>query len=443
LWLWRVLPGCGGDELDRRDAQGGNPQAYRNSVVGLYVALALVLGTLAAGSLWNSRAEAVATDFELTSTGLENGEFGPPVTFRLSDYRGKTVVLDFMAVNCASCRIVTDNVLKPLWQEHGGKGNLVILSIDTWSDSGSGNVFGGEDDEAIRRLQNETDVPWRHARDTDQVYLSYSAVSLPKLVVVDPEGRIVYERVGLQSLARVEAAVTAAAVGQATPVPVFRFGLAGMAVVAGLACVFTPCGIGLLPAYFALHLEQAAQSAAPARLSRALRGGAAAALGAVLLYGALAVLFWLIGPTLRPALPWLGPVLGLGIAALGVAALATGTWSPLVVKLGLRVDPRRGFMAFGAAYALAGFACTGPLFLPLLLAGFLQSTLTGFWVFALYTGAVAMVLILAAVLVAYGEEHALKRLLGNGKRIHQVSAVVLIIGGLAVAAYAAMVEGLL
>ncbi|MEA3136479.1 MAG: hypothetical protein QOC71_760 [Thermoplasmata archaeon] len=411
----------------------------------LWVALALVLAVAAGATLTSAwRTQGPAPDFSLVSTGYENGTLGGPVPFRLSDYRGKTVVLDFMAVACTTCRTVTEEVLKPLAAEHP---DVVILSVDTWSDPGSGNAFGGESDTDLVKLQTRTEVPWRHARDTDQVYVKYAAVSLPKLAVVDPSGELVYAKAGAQDRSDLEGAVQAAKFGSAQPIPALRVGLLGLAFVAGLACVFTPCGIGLLPAYLGLLLERSGAAApGPARVGRALAGGAQAALGIVAVYAALALLFWAFGAALRPFLPWLAPLLGIGLAVLGVLALRGTGWEflrPRPARMGAAaLDARAGFTAFGAAYGLAGFACTGPLFLPILLAGFVEGAEVGLAAFGLYTLAVAGVVVALAALVALGQQTRAGLLLAGAPWMHKASAAILVVGGLCVAWYGAAAYGL-
>src|SRR5688572_7970139 len=194
---------------------------FGQGTFGMSFVLVLLLGTFAGITLWDeAHSRAPAPDFTLVSTGFENGTMGEPVQFSLSDYRGKTVVLDFMAVACTTCRIVTDDVLKPLQAQYGDRDDFVILSIDTWADVGSGNTFGGETRQSVIALQQEENVPWRHALDTDQVYVKYTAIGLPKVVVVDADGRIAYSKVGSQDLGKVERAVEASLAGAATPVPV-------------------------------------------------------------------------------------------------------------------------------------------------------------------------------------------------------------------------------
>ncbi|MCA1810453.1 MAG: hypothetical protein LC623_00375, partial [Halobacteriales archaeon] len=306
----------------RRDG-GFAGAAYRNRSGGMWLLLALLLVLPAGATLYDAvHADTPAPPFHLVSTGFENGVMGPRVPFGLEDYRGKTLVLDLMAVSCTACRYVTADVLAPLHATYGGRGDFALLSVDAWADPAVAGdprlgYAGGESEGSLVELQRSSGVPWRHALDTDQVWQKYSAVSLPRVVVIDAAGHVVLDHVGSPSRAQVEAAVRQSLAGQATPVPVLRLGLAGLAFVAGAAAVLTPCTVGLLPAYLALLLRPAS-GPSPAR--RVLRGGLAAAAGIVTVYAALALAFALAGDALRPWLSRAGPVVGAAMVVAGLAA---------------------------------------------------------------------------------------------------------------------------
>ncbi len=380
---------------------------------GLWLVLLIALGVPLAASLWSvAHVDTIAPGFALRSTGFEDGVQGPPVNFTLDDYRGRTVVLDLMAVSCVACAYVQRDVLKPLWAQHGNDTAFAMLSIDTWAapetwQQASGDVgpwLGVESDATLIDLQNRTQAPWRHALDTDQVWQKYSAIALPRVVVVSADGRIVYQSSPFDdkpSLAAVETAVQASLVDRATSVPLLHLSLSGLAFVAGIASVLTPCSAGMLPAYFGMLLEEARAAPLGVRIRRSLMGGLAAAAGIVLLYALLSILFYLFEPQLRSVLPLVGPAVGFALVGVGALAIA-GRGIPGLGRAGTMVDGQRGFFVFGLAFGLAGFGCTGPLFLPLLLAGFLESTAMGILLFILYASAVALVVVLVAALVAQG-----------------------------------------
>jgi len=188
----------------RGDVRHGRTGAYDMRSLAPWVTLLLVLLLVAAATALTPKARAAAPDFQVTSTGVEDGAWQGPVAFALSDYRGRTVVLDFMAVACTPCRAVTNETLKPIWAEFGGRPDFAMLSIDTWADP---EVPGWQTRERLARLQNETGVPWRHALDTDRAWSKHDAVALPKVVVVDRWGRIAYASEGEVDTDSVAAAV--------------------------------------------------------------------------------------------------------------------------------------------------------------------------------------------------------------------------------------------
>ena len=398
--------------------------AYDGRTTGLWLLLAVLVVVPAGLSAWQAvHVVRPAPDFSLVSTGLENGVLGEPVAFNLTDYRGQTVILDLMAVACKACREVTRDTLLPLWTAYGARPDFAILSIDTWADPETGNDFGGETVETLRALQQKEGAPWRHALDTDNVWLSYSAVTLPRVVVVDGGGQVVFDVVGVPEAGAVRDVVVSSLASSATPTPFLTLGLPALAFAAGLASVLSPCSVGLVPAYLGLLVQRA--GGGPRGV---LSSGLAAGAGVASLYAVAALAFALV-PGLRGALTWMGP-------AVAVLMVAAGAWSlsgrgvPGAARLANRVDARRGFWFFGVAFGLAGFACTGPLFLPILLAGFTQGLAEGVLLFVLYALAVALVLGAAAWLVAAGAESRLRGLLRHVGTVQRAAGLLMVGSGL-------------
>lgn len=418
---------------------------HARTVVIVIAAALLVLGSVGVGA-YRVGLQTVdqAPDFTLTSTGYENGTEGEPVTFSLADYRNKTVLIDFMAVSCTSCRIVTEHVLRPLHAELGNRSDFVILSIDAWAKPDPAKVWPGETREELVGLQKEEGVPWRHALDTDDVVTKYQAQSLPKLVVVGPEGQIVKEwGIGSPSLGKVRAAVLDGIEGDAAAGTVWRappgFVLGATALVAGVASFFAPCSVGLVPAYLGVLMRgpgRAGGDTRPAvRAALTLRAGALTGLGMISVYAVIAAVLWSVeaaghGAAVRAALPMMVPVMAVVLIAMGILMFVGVGWDWITRHVGNRVDGQRGFIPFGAAYGLAAFGCTGPVFLPVLLAGFAHGAATGLLVMLVYAGALAGFLMLAAAFVAAGHVSRLRGLLSHTQAISRISAVLLVAAGL-------------
>lgn len=401
--------------------------------VGLVIAVVLGAGASAWYGFQALQQEAPpAPDFTLVDTGYHDGVFVGAQPFNLSDYRGSTVVLDFMAYNCAACRVVTPDVMDPLYAAYGNRTDFEILTIDV----GDFSQFPGSTAENLVKWQTEEyDSPWPHALDTDGIFLDYvalGAIGLPAVFIVDGDGRIVHQDTGIPDGDEMAAVIEASFAGEAATATIVTAGILGLALIAGIASFFAPCSVGLVPAYMGLLLQKAGQPGHEegAAATTILGAGIRTSAGIVSLYGVLALLLWAVRDALADAIPYLGPVMGGILIALGGLLLLGFDWDRVAKRLGMgRFDGRKGFFVFGVGYGLAAFGCTGPIFLPVLVAGFAEGVGMGLAAFAVYALAVASLIMIAAWLVQAGREGVLRRLLSKTVWITRVSALLLILAG--------------
>lgn len=402
----------------------------QKAAVGLVVSMGLAFAAVAVGGYflvdgWRQELPQ-APPFALTSTGYEGGRFAEPVNFTLADYRGKTVVLDFMAVACATCRIVTDEVLKPLQDDYGSRDDFAILSIDVWATDAFGRA-AGENLEGLVALQQRENTTWRHALDTQGLLQSYGAFGIPFLTVIDADGRIVYQNTRIPSRSDVEDAVQSSLRGNADGARILQVSIPGLAMLAGLAAVLTPCAVGMLPGYIG-NLARANPDQA-GRVRKLVATGAVAAAGVVAIYAVFAVLLLVVGEPLRRRLDLAGPIVGVVMILVGVASLLGFPWNRLLPARLSNGHPGKGFFGFGVAYGAAAFGCTGPLFIPLMVAAFLDGPAMGLAAFAAYAAGVAILLIAVAYLVAMGHVAGLQRILPRASRLNTVASVLMIAAG--------------
>ena len=98
---------------------------------------------------------------------------------RLSDHKGKTIVLYFMATWCPECR-GTIPWLKEIYSSYSSKG-LVLLSIDVM-----------ESKEKVAAFSRKYDIPYPILLDEDgKVYRSYGVGGVPVKALIDRNGRII------------------------------------------------------------------------------------------------------------------------------------------------------------------------------------------------------------------------------------------------------------
>jgi len=113
-----------------------------------------------------------------------NGE-----VFSLLDYRGRVVFLNFWQTTCAPCEVEMPDLAR-FSREQGDEGAAVIA------------INFGETNETVRN--------WLAARDIvglkvgmdyeSRIQRAYGVLNLPTTFVIDPEGRIVYMKLGVMSL---------------------------------------------------------------------------------------------------------------------------------------------------------------------------------------------------------------------------------------------------
>lgn len=142
-----------------------------------------IAAILAAGLLLPASASALAVGDEAPDFGLRDLRSGD--TVRLSDLRGRHVLIDFWATWCAPCRRSMQEELAPLWRGRSdGETRWTLVSIGTnWS---------GDTAAQQRRFAREAEYGWTFVHDPDgDVTRDFDVEGIPTLYLVDSEGRIV------------------------------------------------------------------------------------------------------------------------------------------------------------------------------------------------------------------------------------------------------------
>lgn len=119
-------------------------------------------------------------------TGAEAPDFEAPDVMdnpvKLSDYRGKYVVLDFWATWCKDCRAEMP-ALKSLYTAFAPKGvEFLGVSFDT-------------DRKALVEYCLDNDIPWMQACNEmkwkeNPISIAYDLHWIPTMFLVDPEGKV-------------------------------------------------------------------------------------------------------------------------------------------------------------------------------------------------------------------------------------------------------------
>jgi thiol-disulfide isomerase/thioredoxin len=211
-------------------------------------AASLVAASGLAGCLEGSLVGQRAPSFTLvTSAGARVNE---------SSFPGRFVILDLMATWCAPCRLEAEH-LKQVQSSFGDR--VVILSI---------GADPTETDAQLDAFAQQHGATWPHGLDHDgSIGRAYRLGTIPKLVIVGPDGRVAFEREGEVLPAAIASVVAPASALPAPGAPlVATTGSALLAAAVGFLAVLQP--------YRRFHRDGG--SAAPSWLALAALAGAGA-----------------------------------------------------------------------------------------------------------------------------------------------------------------------
>ena len=305
-------------------------QAFGISIVlfSIIATAALTLFDSAAKGFGTSDEAELATDFVVETanrSGIEDSVTNDTGIFRLSDHRGKVVIIDFMAISCTGCEWVTFHIDEelPNWQSMDGY-DVVVVSIGVYY-SGSyiesiedlSDCFGDNDTDGEAKSCHYT--PWTLATGAvdaaildendsldgtrEDLMKHYSVTAPPVVYVIDHEGYPVAKEVGGSSVKdwsdfdeKVERAIKGEADDDRFGIealqvgfwPVFVLGL-----FVGLLVYFSPCAFPVLPSYISYYLNLGLREE-EMKESGKLKGSMPSSLSIGLLAGVGMVTFFLV-----------------------------------------------------------------------------------------------------------------------------------------------------
>ena len=146
--------------------------------------LAAACLALAAGSISAAAAEVGKSAPEFSLTDI-NGQM-----IQLSDYAGKTVVLEWVNPECPFVKRHYESGNMPAVQKEATDQGVVWLSINSGSDGDQG---GYDATQARQWMQRVGSAATAYVRDSGgKVTRLYNAKTTPHMFVIDPKGTLVY-----------------------------------------------------------------------------------------------------------------------------------------------------------------------------------------------------------------------------------------------------------
>lgn len=224
--------------------------------------------------------------------------------------------------------------------------------------------------------------------------------------------------------------------------------LVGFALSAGAVSFFSPCAVGLFPAYVGYFLAagpvvqpatpravraetQTTRLALSERLGDGIRLGGVAALGFFSLFFVVAIFVGQVGTLfLGSYLRWISIGIGTTILALGVAMVAAGRFT-LHPRFGApRSRTPASVFVFGIGYGLASLGCTLPVFLSVILASLAAGGPWGaFLVVLAYAAGMGLVMIAVTVSLSVSEGGARTYVRRIVPYVQRVSAALMAVAG--------------
>jgi peroxiredoxin len=129
-----------------------------------------------------------------TTTHNKIGDLAPNFTFHpdkektdsLINYKGKIVVISFWATWCPPCRLELPRIQKEIWEKYKGKPNFALLAFDR-----------GEGWDKTLPFKEKNNYTFPMIPDADKkIYNLYATQYIPRTVVVDESGKIIYQSIG-------------------------------------------------------------------------------------------------------------------------------------------------------------------------------------------------------------------------------------------------------
>ena len=166
--------------------------------VGLIIVLALivllisniVIEKIEENKAINSNIKGYEVNLSTESTGLNKGDLAPDITMtnldgeevKLSDFRGKKVVLNFWATWCPPCRAEMPHMQK-YYEENKEEQNLEIIGFNM--------TFSGDSIEKVEQFIESYKLTFPiFTTFDDNVTNQYKVMYMPTTYIIDEAGRI-------------------------------------------------------------------------------------------------------------------------------------------------------------------------------------------------------------------------------------------------------------
>ncbi len=351
--------------------------------------------------------------------------------YNLSDFSGNVIILDFMATWCNPCADMMENLV----EIKNKYPDLVIISID---------VDPTESIEKLMEFREKFRAEWIFTIDDGEISKKYGVVGIPKTIVIDASGRMVFSHIGVVSVSKLSSEIEKAYAGEAGGIRILNFGLPLIAFISGILSFFSPCSFPLLPAYIGYYVGRREGKEEERRqlLKEGVVKGLQPAFGIALFYGLIGLSIVLLGDSIKYFIPYFEPIIAILIIILGVVMLTKiATFSKLTDSIVARLSKITGgkrydLFLYGVIYGAASAGCTMPIFISVVfLAISFGSILFGVAIFFIYVSGMMIFMVIATIIIAFSADMLAKFRIFS-KYVEETGGLLLIAAGLLLLYYA-------
>lgn len=397
--------------------------------------LLIILGVVASGiiaslgTVTNRTTLENAPDFVITDI---NGK-----KLVLSEMRGNVVLLDMMATWCPTCEKIIPEI-KKVYEKYP---NLIIISVD---------VDASETTNDLRKFAEEHGITWHVAKDTDNLLKKYEVTEIPKIIIIDIDGKISYADVGYISSSKMGEEIEKAASGGGGGTGVFQWSMSWYLLVflAGVSSFFAPCALPLLPAYMSYYIAVGKKEIGKKVILSGAKSGIASLFGILTIFTIIGGIVAFAGDAVKSYVGMISPAVAIIIIILGMILAFNYTWifekltmkfQPYVSKIKMplvkkSIEMNKGFMglfSYGILYGGASLGCLAPIFIAIIFGGLMSggfsSALLSFIVYALGMGSL---MVTVTILLSMAKSKIVDKMIGAMPYINRLSGIVLVIVGI-------------
>ena len=260
--------------------------------------------------------------------------------------------------------------------------DVIIISIDVDPD---------ESEETLKEYKENHSIPWIMAKDTDNVIKKYSAYEIAKIIIIDKEGNVIFNKVGVIKASEMKNSIDKALEGEAKSISIVSVSIIGLAFLAGIFSFFSPCSFPLLPGYMSYYLlkDQSKNGKLSSNtVKRALIPGISSALGILFVYLIIGIVVVIFSSAIKTHIPKLGPIVGIIFLILGFLMLTNIQYNFIInpirnlfnniigkiaklkksKNLADKINKKDipSFFAYGIGYGSAAAGCTAPIFIAII-----------------------------------------------------------------------------